>query len=432
MKRFQILLLIIFPIICFAVDNNLDQGKKLISEKEYYKGRTSLFKAINAPESSLSLKAEALKELAHFYENIVGQDEMALKLYKRIFKLKLAADAPEKIAAEAEIGRLNDLKLKYKDTDRALQKIIFNPNRNLEPFEREERITELQNVIDKYPAYYKLSSLYYYIGDEHLALKRYAKAEVAFSKAVELTPGMDFYLPVTEKIKHVVMTRKENLFNNTVIGLLISMIAIIAIAFYVSRPWRWITPRHLSLLFLVLILWTAFYYLSFYISGNLFQRPPNIAGEINSELPSFLNAIPGGSGSGIAHILFLYGTIGIIGCCIFAISTAKLKKRWLAIVLNTSLSLTFTFSILALFYLDECYKKSTYYVSDENPVGHIYFVLSDPEIFVLTNPKGYTNLNTINVENPALKEWIMEYTENTEQTEVPEEVIQTEKKDDSI
>jgi len=416
-KRIVVVIILLVPIACAWADPNepVSKAKALFEQGMYDEGLATLNSALRNSDITPAGRAEVLGTMAQFYEQFVGNHDMALRNYHRILRSDLGPGHPAKISAGKEIARLNALAAKYRKQDSILRRARIQASKNRDQAQVKDEIAQLEAIINENPEYHRLHEVYFYLGGDYIALKRYAKAYRILQKPVQLKPSIRFYLPVATRIAQA----REKWIHSTTTRIAWTTIGVLLIvtmiAFYASRPWRWVRLRHLWVGAAVMILWVIVLAISCTWLGATFHVSEKAVEQIHAELPSFPDAAPGSPGSEILKYLFLYGLVGIAGIFVFSIATAGLKRRTVAVFINLIFGLVLLASVTTVFYL-RYLERGTESVFNSQakdllyyPKGYVYLYMSDLESYILTNPKGYPNLDLSNTPEPEFRKWVVEH-----------------------
>ncbi|MDD5134481.1 MAG: hypothetical protein PHP01_03600 [Phycisphaerae bacterium] len=410
MKKIIITIFVLtFAFAAYGQNSPEDQAEDLFAKGEYLGGMNILTKAINNPDPAG--RATALEAYAKFYENIVGNAGYATNLYEDILRVNLPAEHPIKATAQKEIGRLKSLKTQYAFEDNIIKRL--QPPEILSPEKNERQAEQLQTIIDKKPDYYRLCEVYYLLGRNYVAMEKYHQAYKLLQKSIELKPGINFYMPVNvyKDIAYVKWVRLIiNLTAKTITGVLL---VITAIAFYSSRPWRWLKLRHIMILLVIALLWLAVFGVSYKLLSNP-KLSDQLIADIGGAMPSFVNFGPGSPNWQAARNLFFYGLTAIAVLFIFTIGTSRIKSRSAALLFNVTFALLLFVTLTTVFYMRNCDQKSAFASESKEGIIHYvnggsYFISFGMEPYVLTNPKAYPNLATANVSDTHMYEWIKKY-----------------------
>ncbi len=417
MKKIVAATILLIAVACVYADPNkpASKAKAFFEQGMYDEGLALLNNTLRDSDLTPAGRAEVLGTMAQFYEQFVGNHNMASRNYHRVLRADLGPAHPAKSSAGKEIARLNALTAKYRRQDSILRRARIEASKDRDQTQIKDEITQLEAIIDENPGYHRLHEIYFYLGGDYIALKQYARAYRILQKPTQLKPSIRFYLPVATRIaqareKWIHSTAATTAWTTIGVLLIITMIA-----FYASRPWRWVRLRHLRVGAAVIILWAIVLAVSCTWLGATFRVSEKAVEQIHAELPSFPGAAPGSPGSEVLKYLFLYGLVGIVGVFVFSIATAGLKRRSVAVFINLIFGLALLASVTTVFYLrhlergtesifNSQAKDQLYY-----PKGYVYLYMADLESYILTNPKAYPNLDLGNIGEPELRKWVIKY-----------------------
>ncbi len=419
---------IIITLICFvfitcaygAQQDPVSEAQTLLEQKEYSKVMGLLNKTLRSGTLSPSQRAEALEIQAHFYEELMGNPDGALRLYKKILEVKLPEDHPARSLANKEISRLNALKEKYSKQDLLLKQSRIASSRGIDKNKIKRQIAQLHALIEESPEYYKLAEAYYYLGVHYMSLEKYRKSGKLFEKCLQIKPCINFHLAVEVRAR-VSQTRWAVItISKTAWAIIGVLLVFTVVGFYVSRPWRWLKIKHLAMGLLMVILWWAIFTGSHIYFGEIFQAEETIVNTLGAQAPSYVNAAPTSPGAEIAKHLFLYGIVATLGMFVFSIGTSKLKYRWTTILINAMFGLLLFSSLTAVFYMRYCDQHGAFRAKEENIIsrsnGHIYFIQDEMEPMILTNPKAYPNISIKLARDLDFQEWFEQHCPPTPKT----------------
>jgi tetratricopeptide (TPR) repeat protein len=395
------------------VKDPASEAKALFDQGQYSEGFGLLTRARRDRDTSPLQRANALKALAEFYEQLMGNPDGTARYYKMILKAELPDDHPLKSLARGELARFSSLEKKYQKQNESLKKLRIASSRQEDKDEIKERIEQLKALIKDNPEYYKLTEAYFYLGQNYLHLEEFRKACKIFEKCMRLKPCINFYLPVSVRADIAHTRWLVSTTSKTVWAILAVLAISSAIVFYTSRPWQWIRLRHLIPCLAVLLLWWATFNVSFTWLAETFEVTDELIRDINAELPSFINAAPGSPGSQVTKYLFVYGVVAVLGTFVFSIGISRLKSRRAALLINSLFALLLFASLTTVFYLRHCNDQSRFKSQAKNilyyPKGLLCFAVEEPEPYILTNPKAYPNLQAGNATDPYFQEWILKH-----------------------
>ena len=316
-----IFILIWFALVAYAYGDQItmvSEAQNLVEQKEYGKAFSLLNRAIRDQTLSPLQRAQALKTKAQFFEELRGDPDKALEIYKKILETKLPQGHSVKALANDEIFRLEALKKKYSKQDAVLKRVRSLSGTSADKNKTKAQIVQLRTLIEESPEYYKLVEVYYYLGLNYMSVAEYGKSSKLFEKCIQLEPSVNFYLPVGIKLKiarerWVVTTIK--LATWAIIGVLLIFTVI---GFYASKPWRWLRMKHLAFgLVMVALWWLTFTWCHKYF-GEEFQADKIVVRSSRIPLPCVVDATPTSPGAEIAKHLFLYGLVATLGMFVLA------------------------------------------------------------------------------------------------------------------
>jgi hypothetical protein len=411
-----IIAILLFSIVACAYGSQRDpaaEAEALFKRGEYSKGLGLLNQALRGRALNPLARARALKTRAQFYEELMGNPDGALRQYKDILRMDLTADHPIKTLARERISTIESWKEQYRKEDAVLKRMRFIADTPQSRIKVKGQVTELQTLIRERPEYYRLVEAHFCLAKSYMALQKYAKARRLFEKCKQLKPCIDSYLPVTVQSKKAHRLWLEATIDKVSWWTPALLFILALIVFYASRPWRWIKLRHLIVGLAIMLLWLVVFYGTSVWLGKRFVANDTIIREINIQFPSFVSAAPASPGSQVVTYLFLYGLAGVLGTFVFATSTSRLKGRWASLLLNTAFALLLLASLSTFFYMRHCHHRSRFNSPTKSrlyyPKGHLYFTLPEPEVYILTNPKGYPNLQTRTIKDPEFLEWVLQH-----------------------
>ncbi len=397
-----------------GANDPMSDAKALFEQGKYKEGLDVLDLALRQYSSDPLLQVDIRRSLAEFYEDYVGNYDLALTQYKQILKAPLPADDSRRSLAEKEMSRLAALETEYRKQNALLMQLRSVTSRRQDEADIKEQIGRLETVIKANPKYYRLAEAYYYLGLNHMSLGKYGKACKAFDRCVQLKPSIDLYLPVTSQSDVSHGRWVDAVANAIVWGILGAILLFIVIMFYASRPWRWVKPRHVIGGLAMTVLWWGVFNISLKVLEKRVPFTGTVIEQIQMESPAFAIGSSESRGSELSRQLFLYGLVALWGGLLLAVGTSRFKHRWVTLTTTSILGLLLSACLTSVFYLRYCdngvfnsqAKDGLYY-----PKGALYFRVQDPEPYVLTNPKAYPNLKAdeMHVKNRYLREWIQRY-----------------------
>jgi len=389
-------------------NDSASDAKALFEQGQYKEGLDVLNRALRQYRTDPLRQVHVRESLAKFYEEYVGNYDVALRQYKQILKAPLPAGDPMRSLAREEISRLEALEAEHSRENALLRQLRSSTSRRQDEAEIKEQVARLKMFVRDNPRYYRLAEACYYLGLDYMSLSKFGKACKVFERCAQLRPAIDFYLPVKARFDVAHARWIDAAANAIVWRTLGALWLFVMIVFYMSRPWRWVRLRHIIGGLAMVFLWWAVFNISYICFGRRLEFTDTVIEQIQVELPAFVSASPGSLGSEVSKQLFLYGLVALWGMFMLAIGTSRFKHRWLTLLINPILGLLLFACLTSVFYLRYCNNKSTFNSQAKNV---LYFAMQEPEPYVLTNPKAYPNLKTSEayIGDRYLREWIIRY-----------------------
>ncbi|MHC4211763.1 MAG: hypothetical protein ACYSWP_00185 [Planctomycetota bacterium] len=407
----SVLLVVICPVAIVAGPAEEAQG--LFNERQYGKGFSLLNRALRDKRLSQLQRAQALETYARFYEDFMGSPDGALRRYKSVLKTKLPGNHPLKENAREQINRLEALKRKYAKQDAVIKKVRSISSRRPSDSQIENQIRMLQGIIDDHPQYYRLVEVYHYLGLHYMALEENGKAYKHFQQCLELKSYIDAYLPVSARARIAYARSIADVTGQTAWTILGILLLVCAASFYLCRPWRGVNGRLIVIALVLAGLFVGVYCLTWFMIARSFEPEFDIIKQIGVSFPFFASATFSAPGSAVVRYLLFYGLTGIAAIFVFSTATSRLKGKFKSVLLNAVFGLLLFCSLAVVFFLRHCYDKSTFKSHSEGlmqyPNSKLYFIVDEPERYILTNPKAYPNLNIRNMKDAHLKSWIQKH-----------------------
>jgi tetratricopeptide (TPR) repeat protein len=405
---FLIILILATPLIADSNDA-VTQAKALFSQGKYIDGGNMLNNAMRDKSLTSLQRNQLIYSLGDFNNEYVGDFKTAIKLFGRVAKSDLADDQDIKIKAKEKIAAIEELMLKFSAQDKIYKKISNQSFQQIPIEQTQELILQLNKLALQNPDYYKIAHVHFFIGHNQEKVKNYGLAYKSFQKAVSIKPALGFYLPVS-RMDFVLAKWRRQIANTTTWAVAGILLVIIAMSYYLSKPWKWIRFKHVIGGVVMLALWWGVFNISHIWLASRYVVPHDINSNPGAD-PEYPSATPGSYGGEIAGCLFVYGLVGVAGLYVFALGTSRLKSRWLVVCLNGIIGLFILSTMTTIFYLRHCDGK--YETISNDREGLMYYVASDmyfrtnePEASFLTTPKAFPN-PMINNSPEDLKQWLL-------------------------
>jgi len=410
-KRLLLLagLILTIPVMANSKDT-IRQANDLFSQGQYSEGRNLINTALRDRSLDSMQRCQLLNSLGDFNCEFVGNFDRAVMFYRRTLKSDLSSDHRLMIQAQKKVAEIDELKKKFLSQDKLLKKLSIQAYQQIPLPEIKKQISQLQTLAQKNPDYYKIAQVHYFIGYNQEKAKNYREAYKSFQKATEYKPAISFFLPLSRTETLLVEWRRQQV-NSTAWASIGILMIIIALTYYISKPWKWMSPRHVIVGLGIIALWWGVFNISHSWLGSHFVIQEDMKSQPGAD-STYFNVAPGSYGSEVAVYLFRYGLVGIVSLYVFALGSSRLRSRPLAILSNAIMGLLILSAVTTIFYMRHCDRKS-YFISHDQGImfyaaGNIYFRTSEPEASFLTNPKAFPNPSVDNAE-PEIKAWLLRH-----------------------
>lgn len=413
MNKFLTLLLMALPAIAVSAEVNdaIDKAHAEFSRGRYREGRDILNKALRGESPDSPQRNQILSSLGDFNCEYVGNFDTAITFYSQIVNSDSGDDQDMKIQAQEKIAGIEALKRKFSGQDILLKELSARSSKRDQPQQTKADISRLKNMALQNPDYYRIAEVYFHLGRNEQNMKNYGEANRWFEKATASKPAISFFLPIETCVKMVGEEWRRERINKATWGPAGALLVIIALTYYLSRPWKWMRPRHVIVGLGMIALWWGVFTVSHTWLGKRYVMPASINPNPD-EPPKYCMATPGSHGSEIAGRLFRYGAVGLTGLYVFALGASRLKSRRAAFFANGVMGLLILSVMTTIFYMRHCYRKSDFISEDKGimfyAAGDLYFEAHGPVPCVLTNPKAYPNPSLANAKG-EFKEWLLRH-----------------------
>lgn len=418
MRKVAVILLLVMVSsqLSASTDPVLSEADQLLGKGQLSEALSLLSKSIHKHAADPPRQALYLKALGDFYRDRCGDMNRARMSYRRIVNSPLPGDHSLKKTAGDALADIETLEMKNKQQNARLKTLMARASRKRMHAAVKKDIAELEAIIRDNPGYYLLHEVYYALGVNYQSLNRYGNVYRALEKAMEIKPGIVFYLAVKHRAKQAYGEYVRGTVTNVTRGALWALLLITMGVFYLSRPWKWLGVKHIVILLVLALSWWLVFSLSQVIVGTVFEsshknRP--VQPEDKGKDPEYHRSLPGTPGSGVMNHLFWYGVFGVVAVFVFATALGRFKYKKTAVALSGVYGLLLFLALSTLFYMTHCDRIAEFkpggggisrYLS-----GGIHFKESTPEPYILTDPLSYPGLNTENITDPYLLDWILRY-----------------------
>ena len=404
MKKYYILCPLLFCLFYICAEDVVMQAESYFNSGDISQGRWTLLQGLRDESISIVDQARIQNKVAWFYEELVGNFEEAIRYSRRVLTMQLNESHPVKKEAAERIQRLEKFFGDYDKQNRLVQKVRFETKDKNEAL---QRIREMNLIIRTNPDYPGISMVYYYLGIHHMILEEYHNAYLSFQKAKKSRPGLEFMLPVKNKMSVAFEKWVYSLCSFAGFWGLVLMSVIALVVFLLSRPWIWIKLWQLVVPAVFVIAWILVVLLINWIIGFSVSETG-----YSFEEPSFIENTPWSPGSSPLYKLLFYFIPPFFILFLFVTGTGKLTMKISALFLNALFAVLLFLCAGILFYLNQSYNKSIFEPGKNKlfslVTGKSYFFEQDMEPYILINPRAYPGLDLSNVDEYKFKEWILE------------------------
>jgi len=415
MKKITVILLLVFlgTLLSTARDNELSEVQQLIDNEKYSDALSLMSKSIRTHTEPLK-QAIYINALGDFYRDICGDMNRAVMNYRKIMNSRIPDEHPLKQTAQKAIAAIKELETTHREENARLKALLSRADRKRDPDAIQEDISLLNAFIEQNPGYYLLHEAYYALGLNYRALNKPGDVYGALKKAMELKPGIIFYLPVKWRAKQAYAAYVRNTVNNGTRAAFWVLLIVTMAVFYISRPWKWVGVKHIILLFLLVLGWWLIFNVSYGIVGSAYEggEGRRVVKQVGKDI-EYRYASPGSPGSEVVDHLFWYGVAGVMGVFIFSIGMGRFKFKKMGVVPGGVYGVLLFFVFSVLFYMNYCDRVGTFKSEGEGILyylsGRIHMAPMDPEPYILTNPKDYPGLDLDNITDPYLLAWVKKY-----------------------
>jgi hypothetical protein len=340
----------------------------------------------------------------------------AMMSYRRVINSRIPGDHPLKQSAGDAVAGIKELETKNREKNALLKTLMARASRKREPDAVKKDIFQLETFIRDNPGYYLLHEVYYVLGLNYQALNEHGNVYRSLNRAMEIKPGIVFYLAVKWRARKAYGDYVRVTINNVTRGVLWVLLLITMVVFYAAKPWKWLGVKHIIIVLVLILSWWIVFNLSQVIVGTVFEHSlknqPVKPGDKGKD-KEYLRSAPGSPGSEVMDHLFWYGVIGVTAIFIFSIALGRARNKKLAVVMSCSYGFLLFLAFSSLFYMKYCDREGTfksggsgifYYLS-----GGIHLKSGAPEPDILTEPLSYPGLNVENITDPYLRDWVIKH-----------------------
>jgi tetratricopeptide (TPR) repeat protein len=397
-------IIIVLAGVCLAEEDVITQINCCFENEQFTQGLNILQKGLN---ERTELKPALLLMKADFYENYAGNLLQAKRFYQQLIQLNLPEDQKYMIDARAGIKRIGDYDRKYAKEIKLFAEI---EKRTGEDTKSEKLTAQLLEIISSNSDKLLLANAYYYLGNVYLDQKIYWPAYRMSLKVLELKPAFYYYLPVNTLRYDAYKQWLLNLITNIVWTLLLALLIFIALVFYLSRPWQWLSIKIAVSAIIIILFFSAICLLTMWIVNKTAAPPPDYMSP-----PVYYKASFGEFNTWLPVKCLLYILTASAGTIILVTSTLKFRHRCTWCLINILTTILLFSSLFTVFFSRYSFSSSNYSINsfyrEKSKTfsyfsGRTFFRLKDVRPFVLTNPRAYPDLGTKKMDEPVFAHWL--------------------------
>ncbi len=397
-------------------DPVLSEVDRLLAGGQLSEALSLVSKSIGKHAADPPRQALYVKALGDFYRDRCGDMNRARMSYRRIAGSPLPADHPLKQSARDALAGIKALETENSRQNARLRILMATAARKRPPEAVKNDIAELEAIIRDNPGYYLLHEVYYTLGLNYRALEQHGNVYRSLEKAMEIKPGIVFYLAVKHRAQQAYGDYVRGTVTNVTRGALWVLLWIAMGVFYLSKPWKWLGVKHVVIFAVLALSWWLVFTLSHVLAGTAFESSHKNAAvqpADGGKDPEYHGSLPGSPGGEVADHLFWYGLLGVAGVWVLSTALGRFKYKKTAAALSGVYGFLLFLALSSLFYMTHCDR-----IAEFNPGGEgisrylsggLHFKESTPEPFILTDPLSYPGLHTKNISDPYLLDWILKH-----------------------
>lgn len=395
-------------VVTVASENDSPTGSAKDAEV-YFKngdlaGGKMLLESLSLSENlTLREKVRVYNKLAWFYDEVVGNHQVALIHSRTVLGLPLPESDVARREAQIRIEKIEKSFSNYRKEDELVEKMEMEA---ADKADAEHKIEVLEDLVKNKPYYYRISAAKHHIGKHYLYLEKYYKSYLVLSDLLESQPGIVFLFS-TESLMNEAKTKwYDYLIRTSAFFIVVFSSLLVGVLLFLAKFWEWLRWRTFALIPIAVVAWGLFlliisFVLDYFVPEQEYALLPK---------PQFIHTSPWSPGSEILIAFFLYGLLGILFSFMCAAGSQCFRNSKIRIAAVSMLSTLFIMATFSMFYLKNCTKVGFFEhrVGAVFPVlmGHTFLPEQDFEPYVLTNPRAYPGLEMKNTTDDILIEWV--------------------------
>ena len=294
-----------------------------------------------------------------------------------------------------------------------LQRVVGESLGSTDVVQKKELTQKILQLLNKTTSSKWQGKIYYTAGELNYYGKNYHAALFLMRKATEIYPelyGNPRESPAPSHIAFSVRQRSLEIIKRLVKISLMLLILITMIFYFVTKPWQWVSVKHLVSVF-VLIFGALFMFLLIKHFTSNMVRP----GTEYFLSPIFSNDQLEGFGHGISMTILRFYIVGISGIIIAMVPLSRVRFKFTKVVLSLLIAFIVFFGTMSLF----CFRQTESiqhfsrmsFLSNKKSVipylmGNWYWSAKDFKPYVISDPRKFAGLNFDLSNEPVFKDWL--------------------------
>ncbi|HEG43717.1 MAG TPA: hypothetical protein ENH94_06695 [Phycisphaerales bacterium] len=385
-------------------------AKEHFAQHQFTEGKSVLINRLRTPGLTNAEKSAILGAMGDFYCEYAGDFRSGLSYYQRAQKSHLDNADFKKTRIEYILS----CRKKYADIDKLVHEIRNKPNWLVNGPGTRAKIDTLKQFIVGSPDYYRVAELYYCLAIYNAGESKYLKALDYFNQAESLKPAIGYFIPLHGhfKIVHDRLIRRVVTISAT--SVFTFMFILSAALFYAAKPWHWLTLKNIGGFIILLVLLCGLFLAVGHLLATRYVNSESTQ-EMISVGEKYLYTSLNGPGFDIYAKFLMYIAAAFFLTYVFALgASALIRKKFVAVVLNSIAGTLIMASLVCIFYLRNCDMKTmdppnvspSAFLNTSNAV---LLTIDGIEPYILTEPENFPNPGVSHNTNPPLEDWAREH-----------------------
>lgn len=401
-----------------AASDPLTLAREKIASRNFRDAHQLLEKAMRNRDTQTADRLAILAELAGFYENQVGDDHRALKLWQRLLS-KAPAAAPQRISAQRAIARIEDRQRRLAGVKRELNSLRMAA---VQPGHRDkpaflEKMTRQRKQLEQMANHFSLAAdIDYTLGLTHLALGHFFRTDLCFGRVLAQFPAFGFQQPIARLRKTARQSWIRCLCIRASWFVLAVFWLVTAMGLAWSRPWNWLRWHHIGAGTVAVLTWIAVFQIMLHWPGRQSQAAEFVNRDGFYPTPTYVHTRLGSPESAVAEKLLYYGLAAVGGTFLLSVISARLRRQRLRQWIGGVGGLCLGLALVSQFYYSGCDNLSRFYRRNDSAAAwvsaQLAFRASEPEPYLLTEPRAYPGVELASISDPLLVDWLEQHVPN--------------------